>query len=191
LVNQGAYKRIVETLYTTDLYLGTDGTGAGYKFIVKNGIAPYGVANGGKISPGDWQFVAGTYDGATGTLYVDGQVVASDAFGPPGTVSLPVNIGAYAGGGSGWKGRIDEVQIFNRVLSATELRGLYEEGSAGLCKQALGGADAEWTAPFAADGALPAPGHGFWYLYRGRNSCGTGSYGFATGGTERIGAICN
>jgi hypothetical protein len=93
-------------------------------------------------------------------------------------------------GGSNWKGRIDEVQIFNRVLSVSELRDFYEKGSAGLCKQVLGGVDAEWTAPFGADLAIPDPGHAFWYLYRGRNSCGTGSYGFATSGTERIGAFC-
>ncbi len=190
-VNQGAYHRIVETNFATGLYLGTDGTGAGYKLIVKNGTSPFGIANGGKISPGDWQFVAGTYDGTTGTLYVDGQVVGTDTFAAPGATNLPVNIGAYVLGGDVWKGRIDEVQIYNRALLVTELRSLYEAGSAGSCKQTLGGVDAQWTAPFGADGAVPAPGHAFYYLYRGRNSCGTGSYGFATSGTERIGATCN
>jgi hypothetical protein len=32
------------------------------------------------------------------------------------------------------------------------------------------------------DGTTPAPGTGFWYLSRGENSCGIGTYGDATGG---------
>lgn len=190
-VNQGSYQRIVETNYATGFYLGTDTSGARYKVIVRNAGAPYGTVNGGTISPGEWQFVAGTYDGTTGTLYVDGQQVASGAFTAPGTVTRAVNIGAFDGGGDGWKGRIDEVQIYNRSLAAGELRAIYEAGSAGACKAALGGVDAEWTVPFADDGIVPTPGHGFWYVYRGRNACGTGSYGSSTSGAERIGALCN
>jgi hypothetical protein len=191
VVNQGSYRRIAETSYATGFEIGTDGTGVGYKLIVKNGAAPYGLANGGSVSPGDWQLVVGTYDGTTGTLYVDGKPVGSDAFGAPGTVSLPLNIGAYLAGGFDWNGRIDEVQVYNRVLTAAEVAAQYEAGSSGQCKLVLGGIDAEQTAPWAADLAIPAPGHGFWYLYRGRNSCGTGSYGFRTGGTERISTVCN
>jgi hypothetical protein len=190
-VNQGAYHRIVETSYFSQFYVGTDGLGAGYKFIVKTPSAPFGLVNGGKISPGNWQLVVGTYDGTTGTLYVDGRAVAAGAFAAPGVVTLPVNIGAYFGGGTGWNGRIDEVQIHNRALSAAEVRAIYEAGSAGQCKLALGGTDAEFTAPWAVDLAVPDPGHGFWYLYRGRNACGVGSYGFATGGTERISSVCD
>jgi hypothetical protein len=40
------------------------------------------------------------------------------------------------------------------------------------------------------DSATPSMDHGFWYLVRGRNSCGAGTYGFATGGSERIPAAC-
>jgi len=190
-VNQGGYQRIVETSYFSQLYLGTDAAGTGYKFIVKMPAAPYGTAHGGKVSPGNWQLVVGTYDGTTGTLYVDGRPVATSTFPAPGTVSLPVNIGAHFQGGTGWDGRIDEVQIYDRALSAAEVSAIYESGSAGQCKLALGGTDAEFTAPWAADLAIPDPGQGFWYLYRGRNSCGVGSYGFATGGTERISAVCD
>jgi hypothetical protein len=191
ILNQGAYRRIVETSNASHFYLGTDAVGTGYKFIVKNAIAPYGSANGGKISPDDWQLVVGTYDGTTGTLYVDGNAVASDTFSSPGVVSLPVNIGAYLGGGFGWRGQIDEVQIYDRVLSATEVRQMYEGGSSGQCKFALGGVDAEWTAPYASDATIPAPGQGFWYVYRGRNVCADGSYGFATSGAERISTVCD
>ena len=190
-LHQGSYTRIVETSYATGFYLGTESTGTGYKLIVKSSAAPYGTAYGGTVSPGDWQFVAGTYDGTTGTLYVDGQAVASNTFTAPGATSLPVNIGAYLGGGFVWNGRIDETVIYNRALSAAELRSLFESGSAGSCKTGFGGTNAQWTEPWAVDGAIPAPGTGFWYVYRGRNSCGTGTYGFATGGAERISTVCD
>lgn len=41
-----------------------------------------------------------------------------------------------------------------------------------------------------ADPSTPDAGGGFYYLVRGRNACGTGTYGFATGGAERVASIC-
>ena len=38
--------------------------------------------------------------------------------------------------------------------------------------------------------AAPAPGHGSYYVVRGRNACGMGTYGFASGGAERTSAAC-
>jgi hypothetical protein len=38
--------------------------------------------------------------------------------------------------------------------------------------------------------APPAPGTGRYYLVRGKNACGVGSYGFATGGAERTSVAC-
>jgi 6-phosphogluconolactonase (cycloisomerase 2 family) len=45
-------------------------------------------------------------------------------------------------------------------------------------------------APTATDVQIPAASRGFWYLVRGRNSCGTGSYGSATGGIEEFSSAC-
>ena len=36
----------------------------------------------------------------------------------------------------------------------------------------------------------PAPGSGFYYLVRGKNACGVGTYGFASGGAERMSVTC-
>ena len=50
---------------------------------------------------------------------------------------------------------------------------------------------ASQTESFSAqDAELPAPGTGFWYLVRARNTCGTGTYGYASGGVERIATSC-
>src|SRR5262245_54965453 len=191
VLNQGPYRRIVESQYNTGFELGSDVSGAGYKFIVRSPSSPYGAVQGGTIDPGTWQLLVGTYDGATGRLYVNGAPIASGAFTPPGTTNLPVYIGAYFLGGTGWNGNVDEVQVYDRELSATEVRSLYEAASAGLCKAGLGGTDSPYGAPWASDGETPAPGHGFWYLFRGKNSCGTGSYGAQTNGTPRASAACD
>ena len=188
---QGAYRRILETQYGTGFELGTDAAGTGYKLIVHNGASPYGTVQGGAIDPGAWQLVVGTYDGTTGTLYVNGAAVASGPFTPPGATNLPVYIGAYYLGGIGWNGNVDEAQVYNRVLTAAEVRAMYEAGSAGQCKAAVGGVDALFTAPFASDAETPATGHGFWYLERGKNSCGSGSYGTQSNGTPRSSPICD
>ena len=36
--------------------------------------------------------------------------------------------------GVNFSGLVDEVQIFNRVLSASEIQAIYQAGSAGECK---------------------------------------------------------
>ncbi len=36
----------------------------------------------------------------------------------------------------------------------------------------------------------PVAGVGYWYLVRGRNDCGTGTYGQQSDTTERMTAVC-
>jgi titin len=57
-----------------------------------------------------------------------------------------------------------------------------------------GGADEScvaWSSGTSAtDSTDPAASQGFWYVVRGRNACGSGTYGFATGGAERVPVSC-
>lgn len=46
------------------------------------------------------------------------------------------------------------------------------------------------AAATTSDGAVPAADQSFWYLVRGRNSCGTGSYGTTSGGSPRSTSVC-
>ena len=76
-----------------------------------------------------------------GTFYLDGVAVGSfDPTGHPGSLStsVPLEIGTLSlsqGGGSFFKGGIDEVEIFNRALGANEVVGLMQAGHAGKCKK--------------------------------------------------------
>jgi chitodextrinase len=131
VTTQGAYSRIAETHYDGGLYLGTDLTGTKYKFIVNtgNGTAgtcgsAYGCAEGGTVTSG-WHMVTATFDGITAKLYVDGTLVASETFLAPVNTTLPLYIGAYYGGnGYGWNGVIDDVRLYNRALTSTEVNTL-------------------------------------------------------------------
>ena len=80
--------------------------------------------------------------GSTHNLFVDGVVATADTFtGVPGDTSgLPLAIGAVRrdpnppGFASEFGGIIDEVEIFNRALTASEIKAIYDAGSAGKDK---------------------------------------------------------
>ena len=44
--------------------------------------------------------------------------------------------------------------------------------------------------PNIEDATVPAPEEGFWYLVRGRNSCGVGNYGTTSSGSPRSTMVC-
>jgi hypothetical protein len=71
-----------------------------------------------------WYFCAFTYDGTTGRFYVDGTEVASKS-GAFDVTSSDVVIGAKDDGGNYWDGTLDDVRIYDRVLSASEIQTLY------------------------------------------------------------------
>ena len=69
-----------------------------------------------------WSHVAVTWDGATMRFYVNGTQVATKArTGTLQAVTTPVRIGANSYAGENFLGRIDEVRIYNRALSAAEV----------------------------------------------------------------------
>lgn len=75
-----------------------------------------------------WYHIAGTYDGAVLTLYVDGQPVASaPASFAVGQNTMPLSIGGRLGTNS-FDGLIDNVVIYNRSLSGAEIQALQESG---------------------------------------------------------------
>jgi PKD repeat protein len=70
-----------------------------------------------------WSHLAATYDGATLRLYVDGNLVASRAqTGAIQPSSGALHIGADPVFNAFWAGAIDEVRIYDRALSDTEVK---------------------------------------------------------------------
>lgn len=74
------------------------------------------------LLPNTWVHLAGTYDGTTQRLYVNGTEVAKRAQSEPIEVSGGVlRIGGNSILGEFFKGRIDEIRVYNQVLSAAEI----------------------------------------------------------------------
>src|SRR5262249_48824450 len=74
---------------------------------------------------GTWYHLVTTYDGASLKLYVNGVLDGSQpASGPILTTSGPLLIG---GGAINWffNGRVDEVSLYDRSLSASEVQAIY------------------------------------------------------------------
>jgi len=94
-----------------------------------------------------WHHLAGTYDGSFVRLYIDGALAASTIQSGAISAMLPSNflsIGSELGrsGESNcptcantryYGGLIDEVTVYNRGLSGSEIAAIYNAGSAGKC----------------------------------------------------------
>lgn len=80
-----------------------------------------------------WHYVAVTRDTVSGltTLYVDGNSYSAANLGIA-HFDVDVTIGKNADGTHIFNGSIDEVRIYNRALSETEIQQLYGEGKARL-----------------------------------------------------------
>lgn len=84
------------------------------------------VDTAGTISTGTWYHVAGTYNGTTLTVYLNGSPTSATFSGTLSNTSGPTTIGARNSNNTNWfNGKIDEVRVYNRALSATEIAGLY------------------------------------------------------------------
>lgn len=86
------------------------------------------------VSTGTWYMITLTWDGSTLTLYVNGSSVATaSGTGSLQTSTVPFLIGARGNAGSPsvyHNGPIDDVAIFSRALSATEVSNHYNGSDA-------------------------------------------------------------
>ncbi|MFZ1250383.1 MAG: LamG-like jellyroll fold domain-containing protein [Candidatus Microsaccharimonas sp.] len=78
-----------------------------------------------------WTFLTATYDGTTLTYYENGAFVRTSAYvGDPGTSINTLMIGrAGAVAAGGFAGSIDDVRVYTRALSPTEIQNLFQIGA--------------------------------------------------------------
>jgi hypothetical protein len=124
----------------------------GYSLFLNNGQLGFQLADGagftnwvagaaGFVADGSWHLVAVTVDRNNptgGVFYVDG--VAVSTFNPMSRMgnlnnnsSLVIGRRSFSNDGY-FTGCIDELEIFKRALTAAEIGGLFNAGSAGKCK---------------------------------------------------------
>jgi hypothetical protein len=112
----------------------------GFQMNGTNYVAPASGPNYVNIADNQWHFVAVSLSmcrGGSGFLYVDGKTVLTT---PPG-LGFSNNIDLSIGRRSpafwpfaSFKGVLDELEIFKRKLTSTELDAIWQAGSRGKCK---------------------------------------------------------
>ena len=107
--------------------LSMESPGKGGVYLTHGGASDY-VLTTGSIADGSWHMLTATYDGSTIKIYVDGtldSLTSVSAFTLDSN-SDTVSIGGYCNGGSfPFNGNIDDVLIYNRALSASEISTMY------------------------------------------------------------------
>jgi predicted phosphodiesterase len=87
-----------------------------------------------------WHYAVASYDGSKVKLYIDGEIVANKStISPPdSTGTQPVRIGANSLSLKGYfTGSIDEVRIWNRSLTSSEIKDVYYNGAVDRTGQVL------------------------------------------------------
>ena len=125
---------------------GQNGYGLGLQsdgslFLAKVGVSR--VSSGSlRVTDTNFHHVAVTKSGSVVFFYVDGVVNNTSAYDPGFTFTTPAAIGERADiQQNGFFGSLDEVQIYNHALTATEIQAIYNAGSSGNCKVLAPGND--------------------------------------------------
>ena len=127
-----------------------------YRDTVEVWVSPFGLAarSTGRLALNEWSHVAATYDGSAIAIYINGALdVSVPRVGTPPVNTHPFIFGAARenDGFYNFQGLMDEIEIFDRALTAAEIQSIYDAGSAGKCGPGVPVADAgddrtfEWT----------------------------------------------
>jgi len=89
--------------------------------------APTGITN-------NWRHLAATIKGTEGVIYYDGVSIASGTVAAIGSAPTGLDIGAFSdfGGGYYFSGQMAEITAWNRALTVSEVRQLYQLGRGGM-----------------------------------------------------------
>src|SRR3990167_1992532 len=115
-----------------------------YRLSIVNGKAQFNINAGGDtvfavakslsfVNDGAWHHIAGVRTGTKSVaIYVDGLQEGTATYTGSGTsidTSGPLTIGAQSGGSLALSATIDEVRIYNRALSGTEIQDIYNSNA--------------------------------------------------------------
>lgn len=89
-----------------------------------------------------WHHLAYTFDGTTHRLWVDGTAATNTTVAPNTAATTEVNIARWAANDNFFTGRLDDIRIYNRALSAAEVTRLKDgyQPATSIATQTLSGA---------------------------------------------------
>lgn len=130
-----SYGNILEKGFTTDVNqngYSFSGFGSYWRVFLGNPSGGYAYQDITWLSFNTWIHMVFTFDNGLGTVYLNGNLFNTHTFPMTSVVvnNLPLKIGSGQ-----YNGYIDEVAIFNRVLSATEIADTYKRGALNLKHQ--------------------------------------------------------
>src|SRR6202023_2095995 len=116
--------------------LDNENTTNGLRFEITTSNGGFGMLVPNATVADVWQHVAATYDGSTMTIYVNGVSVGTpvSATGTINAVTNDLLIGKNIVNGESFPGLVDEVELFDRALTQSEVQTIYDAGSVGKCK---------------------------------------------------------
>jgi hypothetical protein len=123
LLHKGAYPYNYRITYDTTSKFGF-ALGLGGNFVEIYSTSTY--------ATNSWYHVVGTYNSSTGSkIYVNGTLIGSGTtVGTVTTNTAALYIGSYGGGaGYKYKGKLDEIAIFNETLDQSQVSTLYNSGN--------------------------------------------------------------
>lgn len=128
--SMGSYGRLLEKGANNEWTIITNLSSTGYISVQQlgsNGILFTTAAN---YNDSHWhQLVLTISSAAFVSLYIDGTLTNSASSTMPGSLTGTLNIGQYGGGGYNWNGYIDDVRIYTRALSTSDVTQLYSYGA--------------------------------------------------------------
>ncbi|MFC4357169.1 LamG-like jellyroll fold domain-containing protein [Halobium salinum] len=103
------------------------------RFRLKTGGSTTKLVASSTVPAGEWVHMVATYDGGHMRIYVDGtQVAVKQKTGTVSTNSeVPVALAANPSGAQSLDGNLDEVRVYDRGLSASEVEDMHLAGSTG------------------------------------------------------------
>jgi PKD repeat protein len=91
--------------------------------VATSAVGEHGTVGSSSLPTYTWSHLAGTYDGTTLRLYINGTLVASQTFvGLIAPSTGAMRIGGDRIWGDYFRGRIDEIRLYKRALSASDIQ---------------------------------------------------------------------
>ncbi|HTZ17347.1 MAG TPA: LamG domain-containing protein, partial [Dissulfurispiraceae bacterium] len=98
----------------------------------------FNITSDASVTPNSWHHIALSSSITDVNLYIDGVLKGHSARSSISATTNPLRIGYaatdYYYGGTIFSGLIDELQIFNRALSSSEIAAIYNSGGCGTCR---------------------------------------------------------
>ena len=114
------------------------GEQSGYILMLYNGKLTFWLAGSGaynvvstpeNYTDNSWHQVVAVYDGATQYIYVDGVLKNSIPFIYNSFNTANWALGGYNGCNGGFYGNVDEIKVFNKALTGTEIQNMYNKSA--------------------------------------------------------------